>query len=288
MSAHRSSLSHLATRVLLGAAPLIAAGCWGRNIEYEGGVVEDTAPVEQVECGDESTYGTGFRIEGVAVDFATNTTWDAVAQPMCITAIDPTPAITGGEPTVLASSTLCDDGSFVVSGITEAPAIGAFLVIDDCPGSSTDASMISATGISPDLLQGLGDGGALTGQTALVVSPTLRDTWTADADYGGDLGVDGFLAGYLQDAQGVGVAGATIFAGASLYSAVYGDSDASDGTFTTGGTLNAATDATAFFIIPKAPVGLYEVSDGGTHEWPKKTYGSLPGYAVFVNFKATN
>jgi hypothetical protein len=35
-------------------------------------------------------------------------------------------------------------------------------------------------------------------------------------------------------------------------------------------------------------VGLYEVSDGGTHEWPKKTYGSLPGYAVFVNFKATN
>jgi predicted small lipoprotein YifL len=103
------------------------AGCWGRNIDYEGGVAEDTAPVEQVVCGDESTYGTGFRIEGTAVDFATGITWDAVAQPMCVTAIDPTPAITGGEPGILASSTLCEDGSFVVSGITEAPAIGAAL-----------------------------------------------------------------------------------------------------------------------------------------------------------------
>lgn len=280
----RSPLAAALPALLLGTL----AGCWGRNIDYEGGVVEDTAPVEQVVCGDESTYGTGFRIEGTAVDFATGLTWDAVAQPMCVTAIDPTPAITGGEPGILASSTLCEDGSFVVSGITEAPAIGAFLVIDDCAGSSTDAAMTSATGISPDLIKDLGDGDALSAQTALVVTPALEATWTADAAYGGTLGVDGFLAGYLQDAQGVGVAGATISAGAALYGAVYGDADPSDGTFATGGTPNAATDAEAFFIIPKAPVGLYEVSDGGSHEWPKKTYGSLPGYAVFVNFKANN
>ena len=49
---------------------LLVQGCMGRNIEYEGGS-GDTAPPEVVECGDESGFDVGYRIEGTVADLAT-------------------------------------------------------------------------------------------------------------------------------------------------------------------------------------------------------------------------
>jgi hypothetical protein len=178
---------------------LLALACSGRNINYEWEFLPlDTGPVEVQECGDESQYGSGFRIEGLASALDSGV---AMPEGMCVTAIDPTPAISGGEPTVLASSTTCEGGEFVVAGIAEAPAVGVFVVVDDCAGAA-DTVMLSATGIGADKVTGLGDGDALSDVSAQVITLDLAATWDADlTGYDGDLATEGFLGGTISDSS---------------------------------------------------------------------------------------
>lgn len=271
----------------------LAVGCWGRNIGYGADTAPQTGGTAVSECGDESLYGDGWRIEGVAVLQDSGESTPLAGK--CIEAIDPTPALVGGEPTVLASSVICDDGSFVVAGITENPAIGAFVVVDDCEGED-DELMISATGIAGDKVEGLGPDDAITGIRARVITQDYRATLLqelADVGYDGETGETfQFLGGRIVDdaAQpddAVPFDDYTVTCGACEYDPVYWDDDASDGLFATGGSPNSATSAAAdsLWLVPMAAIGTYTCADSGGNDIYTTTYGSLPGYGVFVDIR---
>ncbi len=270
----------------LGLALTLLSGCWGRDIAYVWDFIpEDTGPEIVQACGDESLYASGVRIEGVAFYQDSGT---PVPEGACVTAIDPSPALAGQEPTILASSKLCADGVFVVAGIQEVPSIGAFIVVDDCPDSGEDLLMTSATGISAEMLSGLGAGDALTDVSARVVSQELRAAYIADL-----VGYDGptdetfrFMAGRVLDDGGLPMDGGMVTCPACEYPVHYSDADSADGMFATGGTANASTSAAAdgFFFVPKASISTY-TCEGGGFEFDARTLGSIDGYAVFIEFK---
>ena len=268
----------------------ILAGCWGRNIPYEGGTGDDTG-VQATTCGEDADLESGLSVAGTTFDFATGLSAPAG---LCITAVDPSPAITGGEPTVLASSEVCDDGTFVVAGIQTVPTIGMFLIIDDCASDDTaapDTVMKTAAGISPTQLAGLGAGDQLAGIQALSVSLDWAATEQADLEalgWSGDLATSGYMAGFVEDASGAPVSGATIDCGGCVPQVYYQDADGTDGIYGVGSTANRATDASGggLFMIPGAPIFSYSASDGGTHTWENTLLGSLPAYAVYIRFTA--
>lgn len=294
-------MAHRATRWVGLAAVLGLAGCWGRGFSYEGGsggTGSDTQPPTTApqECGEDVDTSDGYRLEGQLVDLQIDAPLD---QPLCITAIDPTPAVTGGEPTTLGSARVCDGGEFIVANLQEAPTIGLFVVVDDCEGEALadtadpEADLVykTATGLSGDDIAGLGDGDALTGIDALVISSEYMATIQADAEaagYTGDpLAEAGFMAGFALDSSESPVSGAEIVAGCcpNVY---YADDDPKDGLFTTGGQVNSSTsaEADALWLVPAAPVFTYECVDDGSHTWEPSLYGSLPGYGVLIRFVA--
>ena len=59
--------------MLTASLALMAAGCWGRDIEYKSDGTVDTGPTEIVACGDEPDEITGWTIQGVALDLETLT-----------------------------------------------------------------------------------------------------------------------------------------------------------------------------------------------------------------------
>jgi hypothetical protein len=273
---------------LCGLASLaLVSACWGRGIGYEG----DTATAGGdggvvTECGDESLYDDGWRIEGTALYQDVGGS-DGLAG-LCITAIDPTPALTGSDPEILASSAICDDGSFVIASIQKTPAIGVFVVVDDCDDSTDDEVMISATGISGSVVEGLGDGGVLNDVSAAVVTNDYRLTIIDELK---SVGYDGaedetfqFLGGRLALAGGDAADDHTLTCGACEFGTNYADADLDDGLFTTGSTPNASSSAAAdaFFLIPMASIGTYTCADSGGTDLFTNTYGALPGYGVFI------
>ncbi len=264
-------------------------GCWGRNIPYEGG---DTAgAVETVECGADVDTTVGFRIEGVITDLETG---ELAAEGLCITAIDPSNGLTGGTPEVLAASQICADGQFVVANVEEAPAVGMFLVVDDCEGEA-DTVMQTASGIPAEDIVDLSDGDVLSGVAGVVISAGYQATIDAEIEAleaaAGDTdgaaetsSEEGYLAGFILDSAGQPVPGATVQCGGCT--AYYFDDDASDGLLSAGGVVNSASTDAGIFIIPGAAIYNYTFSDGGAHTWGKSLGGSLPGYAVFIWYYA--
>jgi hypothetical protein len=296
-------------RSMLPIACLLTVGCWGRNIDYEGGGPVDTSGPETVSCGEEPEEVTGWRIEGVTLDLETGLA-PAMTAGLCATAIDPSPVLAGGDPVDLAVGQVCDDGVFKIFNLGDAPAVGMFVVIDDCPpgfsGDTADESddeqantvLRSANGMKSDDIVGLGagdvyymnstDGDADTSY----LSRTYQVTIEAElVEYEGSLDDSGFLGGRILDSSLNPVEGATIDCGnCGLLTASYQDDDASDGLFLTGTTANAATltSGSGRYFLPGAGVSTYTIDDGGTHTWDATLLGSLPGYAVFSNFTATN
>ena len=271
----------------------LLAGCWGRNLGYGADTAPQTGGTAVSECGDESLYGDGWRIEGTVALQDPEGTLDLAGK--CIDAIDPTPALGGGDPTILASSVVCDDGSFVIAGITENPTIGAFVVVDDCEGED-DELMISATGIAGDKVEGLGPDDAITGIRARVIDQGYRLTLLEDLKLAGYDGEEGpefqFLGGRLVDGadqtdDAVPFDDYTISCSACVYAPSYFDSDPSDGLFTTGAEANASTsaDADSLWLVPMASIGTYTCTDDGGNDLYTTTYGSLPGYGTFVDMR---
>lgn len=274
-----------------GFRPLVPAllglgGCWGRDIPYEGGdsSAQDSTPVASV-CGEDVDGSAGLVVTGPTRDAQTGGT---VAPGLCVYAVDPTPALTGGSPTVLATATVCDDGSYVVGPIADVPTIGMFVEVDDCEGAD-DTVMLTATGISPKQLDGLG-----AGDTLMIEALSASTSWVATEGtdlarlgWSGDLATDGYMAGIVEDAQAAPVGGATVSAGGTdeIY---YEDADASDGIYGADTTRNTSTsaDAGGMFMIPAAPIFSYSCDDGGAHSWDATLLGSLPGYAVYIRFTA--
>jgi len=293
--------THL-SRLLSAATALMAAGCSGRNIEYAPDGTVDTSAPETVGCGEAPEEATGWSIEGVALDLETLAPPSA-ADGLCATAIDPSPVLSGQPPSDLAVGQVCDDGRFAIYNLGDAPAVGMFVVIDDCvPGNGDTASELqdlvlqSANGVKSSDVAGLGPGDvyvmdSVTGKGDLTyLTRSYQATLEAElVAYEGSLDDDGFLGGRLLDADLEPVAGATIDCSTcGELTASYQDDDATDGLFETGGTPNASTSASGRFFLPRAGVSTYKVEDGGAHTWEETLLGSLPGYAVFSNFIATN
>lgn len=276
-------------------------GCtFGRGIAYEGGSL-DTA-VEVVECGDESGFDVGYRIEGTTRDLATGAplAFDEGAgeQGMCIFAVDPTKALAGQDPDIVASSYVCADGRYVLQGIEAKPALGLFVAIDDggklgCAYSGASAVMLTATGLGPELYEDLSDGDAIPDIEALSLSS--EHAAAIEADLGGygyvpedaSLEADGFMGGFILDSDEAPVDDATITC-SSCDATFYWDADPADGIFGVGATANTSTDSAAegMFIIPGANITNYTTADDGSHTWEPKLYGSVPEYAVFIRLVA--
>ena len=55
-----------------------------------------------------------------------------------------------------------------------------------------------------------------------------------------------------------------------------------------GTSFNTTTsaDGGGMFLIPAARITTYTCDDGGTHSWEGNLFGSLPEYAVFIEFDA--
>lgn len=273
-------------RILLPT--LLLCGCPGRNIPYEGGPGGQDTEVITTTCGEDIDRSEGFTAEGTTLDLATNL---PVAAGTCISAVDPTGALTGGEPEVLASSQVCDDGSYVVGNIPEPPSIGMFLILDDCEGQP-DLMMRTATGIKAEAVAGLGDGDTLEGVVALGVSLDWAALEQADLErvgWSGDLASTGYMAGIVEDSAKAAVGGATVGCNDCVPSVYYQDGDASDGIYGAESTPNVATSAEGdgIFMIPGAPIFTYSCTDGDVHEWESTLLGSLPGYAVYIRFTAS-
>ena len=284
-------------QLTLAAGLVLLTACPGRGIEYEGGPGgeggDDTAPIEVSECGADLDLTTGINIKGIGLDVGTGEllTWgeDTGSTALCVSAIDPTPAVTGGVPTTLVASTMCEDGSFVLAGIDEIPAIGIMVQIEDCDGEGT--VMRSVSGVAADQFEGFGPGDTLEGVVARSLDVATRDAWHTELDgygYGHDLGADGFLAGYVLDSAEAEVSGAQVTCGGcSDRPTWYADGDASDGVFATGANANTSSNAAgdSFFIIPAARITTYTCSDA-SHDWEGTLLGSLEGYGVFIRFIA--
>jgi len=263
-------------------------GTDGQGPEGDG---EDDEPVpETVDCGDSDTGEApdGFAISGKIEDFATGL-GPETPELLCAYALDPTPVLSGGDAEVMAASLVCENGEYYVPGLKDPPSIGMFISIADCDENSPTV-MKSATGIDFDDLENLGDGDELTDQTAYLITldygTSIDDNFI---DYAEDSVVNGFMAGFVLDKAGNYVSGASLSCTgcADFY---YLDADESDGLFVTGSGRNTSTDADAraMFFAPAAPIYTYTAGDGGSHTWEPQLFGSLPGYASFLLFDATN
>jgi hypothetical protein len=254
------------------ACLLALPGCIGRGIPYEGGEAD-----EPVAPGD------GYALEGTARDVETG---EAPPEGLCASAIDPAPAVSGGDPVVLATAPAAD-GMFSVGGITDNPSLGVFLGIDDCADSGADVVINAATGIAVEEIAGKGTGDVVGGIDAVFVTHELEGRWAADLGWPGELGADGFLAGFVVDATGAPVSGASVDC-QGCADDYYLDGNPSDGLFGDGTTFNDTTDAAAdaLFFIPAAPIFNYTCSDGGAHTWNPTLFGSVPGIGAFIQFDA--
>lgn len=274
------------------ALALLLAGCWGRGIGYEGGTPQDTSPPESSECGEDLDLTAGINITGTAVDLQTGqpiTLDDTGGTALCAAAIDPAPAVTGGDPEYLIVSTLCEDGTYILAGMKEVPTIGVMVGIYDCSDGGT--VMRTVTGIATESFDGMGAGDTLEGVTAWSVS--ADHAATMQKDLGGasafDLREAGFLGGFVTDSAGAPVGGATVTCGSCGDTPTYYlDDSPEDGLWGDGSSFNTTTKAAAgsMFMIPGARITTYTCDDGGAHNWDGELFGSLPEYAVFIEFDA--
>lgn len=221
--------------------------------------------------------GAGFTVAGRAaliVDPATN-----APAGLCVDILDPTPALAGGLPEVLGSTTVGADGSFSVSGLVTTSSVGLLMAVADCADATVPSGgLATATGIEAVDYTGVADGTVLSGYTAFFVDGATTAAWTAGlgaAGFTGDLAAGGSLLGFVLDPMGVGVDGAVVSGPPDVdiyYAAANG--------FGTTGTLGAAG---GLFLIPGAPIFTYGCSGGG-YEYDSILAGSQPGFQVVVAF----
>jgi hypothetical protein len=213
----------------------------------------------------------GFIINGTAQDIQTNS---PAAAGLCAFAVDPSPVLLGGEPDILQTGAVEAGGAYSLVGVVTDSSLGILVMIDDCEGQP-DTVYRSATGIASEDYENLGDGDVLTPD---------RIAYVLTQAYGAILAADWAAAGNthtLEEGVMLGVSNAAV-------TTLYGDGNAADNLFQTGGVNNTATDAAsgAFYVIPAAGVRNFAADDGGAHTWESRLAGSFAGFAVFVNWVA--
>ena len=220
-----------------------------------------------------------FTLEGSTFDVLTQ---GAAAEGLCISAINPDPAVSGGDPITMATATLDASGNFSIAGVDAKPSFGILMSITDCAEEGT--VIATATPVPAPSYADLVEGDTLSGLTAFSINVTYAgyiDGSLAAAGYSGTgIEADGALAGFIVDNTLTPIDGATVTGAASVY---YQDADSTDGLFTTGTDVNAATVAMggSMFFVPQAGVGAYSASASG-YSFPTYTLGSSPGSVVFA------
>lgn len=232
---------------------------------------------------DSVTDPNGFTLMGGTLDIASG---ESAAKGLCIVALDPDPAITGGSPVELGDSTVKSNGNFIISGLEDTPGMGIMLQIEDCGGSTT--VIPTATFIDPSVYEGASVGDIFSGLTACSIDDSYAesvDNSLDDAGYSGSIWEDGALAGFVLDKSQAPIDGAKI--SSSSASVYYQDANSSDGLFTSGGSLNTKTSAAAgaIFFIPEAPIFSYSASASG-YSFDSALAGSFPETVTVVPFIA--
>lgn len=229
--------------------------------------------------GDGGGETIDFTLSGTAIDLATST---PAAEGLCVRAVNPDPAVTGGDPITMAEGTVGAGGAFSMSGVDAKPAFGILVSVLDC---DTDVTVLTtATPVLPPLYADVEAGGEVSGLTAFSINAMYADGMDASlaaAGYGNSIWKAGGLMGGVWDSTYAPIGGATVTgASGTVY---YQDGDARDGLFTTKGALNTSTiaPAGALFLIPEAPIGSYSASASG-YTFPSNTLGSTPGSIIFA------
>lgn len=252
-----------------------------------GDTTDTTDTTDTLDTTDttDTTGGGGFNVEGIVVDAATQAPG---GEGLCAALVDPTPALGGGEPLTLSTTTIGAGGAFTFTEVSTTSAVGILVDVRDCASEGTVYP--SATGIPASAYQGLGDGDTLPGITAFSIDATLAAGVAASATgagYTGDILADGMMFGFVLDSGGAPISGATVeCVGGACNPTYYMDTNPKDGLFTGGEGLNASTDAAAgaVFVIGAAPIGNYHADDGGAHTFTDQLNGSNPGIATITAF----
>jgi hypothetical protein len=231
---------------------------------------------------DDTAAAGGFDIQATALDVSTNA---PATEGLCVDLIDPGPALTGGAPIVMMSSTVGAGGAILFEDVPSQSTVGLLVSVKDC-GTLNETTYTSATGIQQTDLDGLGDGDVLDGVVAFVIPMPLLVGLQQSAElvgYTGDLETEGLMFGFTLNGGTVAPIGGATVSCASCGPTYYLDADPTDGLLgsATSGA-NTATDAAAgaAWMIPAGPIGLYNADDGGAHTWTEQLNGSNPGSAT--------
>lgn len=236
----------------------------------------DTGP--DLDTGDtgEPEETVAFTVSGTAINLMDPAATPA-AEGLCVSAADPTEAITGGEVITVSSSTIGAAGAYEVTGVNVKPVVGLLMLVEDCGDEGT--VLPTATGIPSDAYMALEDGDVLADTEIYSIDGASQAALQAGleaAGYVGDLATEGSLIGFVLDVDGTPIEGATMH-GRSGDTVYYYD-----------GTGFGATATTAagrgMWVIPEAPIYNYSCEADGLN-FDNKMTGSQPGYAVVATFR---
>ena len=222
---------------------------------------------------------------------------EAVAEGTCIHAADPTSVALGISSTldIIGSSVVGADGAWQIDGLTAKPALGAVVLLADCPaedGSDVPATFYpSATGISTATYTDLGDGDIADGLTAYKLNNDALSEIDAEltASGAGTFTEPGGLIYMLRDPDSAPVSNAAVYCGedpADGLCPVYYNSGLGTGTYgisfsDADGAPLTVTGADGLAALPAATVTTYNI-DHDTYTFAGGTRGSLEGLAFFV------
>lgn len=219
-------------------------------------------------------------VSGTTLELLSPTT--KAPEGLCARAVEPTQALDGGDLTLLGESTVGADGSYSISDIDlDEARLAIFIVITDCDGSNT-VSFPTGTGIASETYENLEAGAELTrdafwmsAQSNTFINGSLAGAGSTKTS------ADGIVLMFVTDKDSNPLPGATVSCngdGCDELEAYYLDGDPSDGLFTTGETVNAATVA-GLAVMPGAPVANYTAAAEG-RTFSTSLFGSIPGLAA--------
>ncbi len=268
------------TGIIVAAAALVACGGKGGNDSTVTGSGAPGTGGTGTGTGTGGTTSAGWTLSATVIDFGTQ---QPAAEGLCVEALDPSPALTGGDPALVASATVGAAGAVEIAGITVRPSLGMLISVKDC-GAENTTVFTSANGLAYAKFRDLGEGAVLSGETLYAIDLPYLATLQADAEavgYTGDLLTDGMMFPMVADNTGAPVAGATVTCDACAPT-LYIDGNGGDGLFAEAGVPNAATtvEGHGAGVIPAGPVAQYITEDGGAHTWEVMLFGSSPGSAL--------
>lgn len=247
----------------------------------DGGTADGgTADGGTADGGSDGGSDVNFTLSGNGVDLASGT---PAMEGLCVRAINPDPAVTGGEPITMSESTIGAAGAFTLTGVDTKPAFGILVSIYDCESKGT--VLATATPVMPPLYADIAVGGEVSGLTAFSINAMYADGIDASLAgvgfTGGSIWDIGGLMGGVWDSSFMPLEGAVVTGASTVY---YQDGNPGDsGLFATTGALNTSTVAagSSLFLVPAAGIGGYSATLSG-YTFPTNTLGSSPGSIIFA------